>query len=240
MGRRNASIALALALATATATGCGTSEPKRAVDARTEVIRFFAVDAPAVALLRPNPPARVAELNRAAAGIPAWTSLRDGVLEPLHGAGLRRSDLARLARPRDEIEGLDAAAIALGAPTPGSLAAGSRLLVFATDQGPLLVRLLRRSADAGRLRPAGRLDEALLYRSPDAAFAARDGVLVSAPRLNDVRAAIERRDGDSDEQLDEDVVNSLFDELSIEGALLVYANLQAVSGSRSRAARPRR
>jgi hypothetical protein len=40
-----------------------------------------------------------------------------------------------------------------------------------------------------------------------------------------VRAAIERRDGDSDAQLDEDVVNGVLDELRTAGPLDVYANL---------------
>jgi hypothetical protein len=43
-----------------------------------------------------------------------------------------------------------------------------------------------------------------------------------------VRAAIERRDGDRDQQLDEDVVDSLFNSLDTQGPLLVYANLAAL------------
>jgi hypothetical protein len=227
-------IALGVALATAAVVltaaivGCGESKPKRAVDARTEVLRFFAVDAPAVALLQPEPSIRVAEMNRGAAGVPAWDRLRGAALGPLHAAGLRGSDLSQLGRPMAEIEGVDAAALALGSPTPASLASGGPLLVLATDQRPLLARLFLRAAERGRLRTAGRLDEALLYRGHEAAYAVRDGVLVSAPRLTEVRAAIERRDGDSDQQLDEDVVKSLFDDLRIEGSLLVYANLQSV------------
>jgi hypothetical protein len=53
-------------------------------------------------------------------------------------------------------------------------------------------------------------------------------VLVSGYRLADVRTAIERRDGDSDQQLDQDVVMSLFDDLTTQGPLLVYANLDDV------------
>jgi hypothetical protein len=43
-----------------------------------------------------------------------------------------------------------------------------------------------------------------------------------------VRTAIERRDGDTDLQLDEDVVNSLFNDLQTQGPLLVYANLAGI------------
>jgi hypothetical protein len=219
---------IALAVLAIAIAGCGESQPKRAVDARTEALRFFSVDAPAVALLRPEPPAALVALDNAADGVPAWTGFRSLVFGPLQAAGLGRAQLARLVRPSEEIEGLDAAAFALGAATPADLAAHRPLLVLATDQAELLSRLLRRAAARGQLQHAGRLDEALLYRSPGASFAARDGVLVSAPRLADVRAAIQRRDGDSDRQLDEDVVRSLFDDLEEQGPLLVYAELARV------------
>jgi hypothetical protein len=227
MRSKAAAIALALALAAASV-GCGEAKPKRFVDARTEVLHFFAVDAPVVAELRPEPTADVVALNRAAAGLPAWSGLRDMVLGPLHAAGLGRAQIERLVSPNQEIEGVQASALALGAATPADLAAHRPLLVLATDQTQLLSQLLRHSAANGKLRPSGRLDEATLYRSPGASFAARDGVLVSAPRLADVRTAIKRRDGDSDQQLDEDVVNSLFNGLGTQGPLLVYADLAGV------------
>jgi hypothetical protein len=228
MRGKAAPIALALLLAAIALASCGESGPKRAVDARTEVLRFFAVDAPVVAELRPNPTASIAALNRAGGGVPTWSRLRDLVLGPLHAAGLGRAELARLVKPKEEIEGVAASALALGAPTAASLATQRPLLVIATDQTELLSRLLRRAAQRGRLDAAGRLDEAVLYRSPAAAFAVRDGVLVSAPHLADVRAAIERRDGDRDQQLDEDVVESLFNSLDTQGPLLVYANMASL------------
>lgn len=225
--RGKEAIVLAVVLAIAMV-GCGQSTAKRAVDARTEVLRFFAVDAPVVAVLRPEPAAGVVALDRAAADVPLWTSLRSMVLGPLYAAGLGRAHLARLVRPGAEIEGIDAAALALGAETPAALAAHRSLLVLATDQAELLSELLRRSADAGQLQRVGRLDEATLYRNPVASYGVRDGVLVSAARLADVRAAIERRDGDSDQQLDEDIVQSLFNDLEAQGPLLVYADLDGV------------
>jgi len=208
--------------------GCGESKAKRAVDARTEVLRFFAVNAPVVAVLRPEPAADVVGLNRAANGAPIWTDLRGLVLGPLYAAGLSLDQVERLVRPDEEIEEVDAAAFALGAATPNDLADRRPLLVLATDQAELLSRLLSESADAGMLRHVGRLDEAALYRNPVASYAVRDGVLLSAPRLAEVRAAIERRDGDSDQQLDEDVVESLFNDFDEEGPLLVYADLVSV------------
>ncbi len=227
MRSKAAAIALAIVL-TAAIAGCGESTPKRAVDARTEVVRFFAADAPVVAVVHPEPMSDVVALNRAADGTPAWTSLRGMVLGPLHTAGLGRTQIERLVHANQPIAGVAASALSLGAPTPADLAAHRPLLVLATDQSGLLSRLLRHAAANGKLRRAGQLHEATLYRSPAYAYAVRDGVLVSSHRLADVRTAIERRDGNSDQQLDEDVVESLFNGLTTQGPLLVYANLDDV------------
>jgi hypothetical protein len=227
MRRKAAPIAIALLLCAVPA-GCGESGPKRAVDARTEVIRFFAVDAPVVALVRTDPPDAAIALNAAADGSPTWSDLRNLGFEPLRAAGIGPPQLARLIRPSAKVEGLDASAIALGAAAPVDLAAQRPLFVLATDQSQLMSRLLRGAAKRGALRRAGSLDEAALYRGTGASFAVRDGVLVSAGRLADVRTAIARRDGDRDQQLDEDVVESLFNDLDVQGPLLVYANLAAI------------
>jgi hypothetical protein len=222
-GRFAAALLFAVTLA-----ACGTSDRKRAVDARTEVLRFFGVDAPTVALLGPQPNRSLRVLNRAAAGIPAWEQVRDGVLGPLHNAGIGPGDLQRLVRPQDGIEDVTDTAAALGAPVPAGPGKGT-LLVLATDQTELLEQLLREAVVAGDVRSAGELDGALLYRGGPDAYAIRDGVLVSASTLAGVRAAVERRDGDSDAQLDEDVVNGVLDDLRTTGPLDVYANLgQAV------------
>jgi hypothetical protein len=223
---RGTSAAIALALIVAAGVvACGESNAKRSADARSEVVDFFGVNAPVVAFLRPASPAELAELNRTASSLPAWQRFRSMVLRPLHAAGLGRAQLLRLIRPRDEVGGLDAAALAVGAATPEDLTAGQPLLVLATDQSDLLSELMQRASRGGTLTRAGTLDDAALYEGRDASFAARDGVLVSAPTLAQVRTAILRRDGDSDEQLDEDVVESLFSNLGEQGPLLVYADL---------------
>lgn len=227
MRSKAATIAAGLLLAAAI-TGCGESTAKRSVDARTEVLGFFAVDAPVVAILRPEPAAEVVKLDRAAEELPIWSDLRSIVLGPLYAAGLDLQQLRRLVRAQEPIEGVDASALALGAATPTDLADHRALLVLATDQAELLSRLFRRNEEAGQLRRVGRLDEATLYRNPVASYAVRDGVLVSTSHLADVRTAIERRDGDSDLQLDEHVVLSLFNDLEAEGPLLVYGSLDEV------------
>jgi hypothetical protein len=229
MRSKTASIGLALLFAATAVAGCGDEgQPKRAVDARNEVLGFFAADAPVVAVLRPLPAADLVALDRAGAGSPVSVAVRGMVLGPLHVAGLGRRRLARLVEPQEEIEGVAASSAALGAPTPEDLAAKRPLLILATDQDELLTKLLDRAAEDGKLRRAGRLDKATLYRAPSQAFAARDGVLVSAQSLGQVRTAIGRRDGDSDQQLDEDVVHSLFNDLDPQGPLLVYADLAEV------------
>lgn len=220
-----ATIALALILC-AGISACGESDAKRSVDARAEALSFYAKDAPAVALLRPQPASDVVELNRAAAELTAWQQLRGLVLGPLHDAGLGRSRLRSLVQPSEEaVEGVDAAALTIGATTPDDLAAGLPLLVLATDQTDLLATYVDRTVAAGGLEPRGNLDDARLFQGRIASFAIRDGVLVSAPSLGLVRSAIARRDGDKDEQLDDDAVQTLFDGLDEAGPLLVYANL---------------
>jgi hypothetical protein len=227
MRAKTAMVALAM-LIVAAPVGCGTSGPKRSVDARTEALRFFAVNAPVVAVLRPQPWSAVLALNDAAGSIPAWMDMREGVLGPLVAAGVSAPELAKILQAGQDVEGAEATAIALGSATPDDLAAGRALLVLSSDQSDLLAGLLRQQTQAGKLKPAGKLDEASLYRGPGAAFAVRDGVLISAARLADVRTAIERRDGDTDLQLDEDVVNSLFNDLQTQGPLLAYANLAGI------------
>jgi hypothetical protein len=223
-----ATIALTLMLC-AGISACGESEAKRSVDARAEALSFYAKDAPAVALLRPQPAANVVELNRAASGLPAWRRLRGLVLGPLHDAGLGRSRLRSLVQPSgEEVEGLDAAALTIGAATPDDLSGGLPLLVLATDQADLLAKYMSRTAAAGALKRRGSLDDAQLFEGRTASFAMRDGVLVSAPSLGLVRSAIARRDGDKDAQLDDDAVESLFEGLEETGPLLVYADLGSV------------
>jgi hypothetical protein len=226
--RAKAAMAALAILVVAVPVGCGTSGPKRSVDARTEALRFFAVNAPVVAVLRPQPWSGVLALNNAAGSNPAWMQMREEVLGPLLAAGVSAPELAKILQSGQDVEGAEATAIALGAATPDDLAAGRSLLVLSSDQSELLAGVLRGQARAGKLRPAGKLDEASLYRGTGVAFAVRDGVLVSAPRLADVRKAVERRDGDTDLQLDEDVVNSLFNDLQTQGPLLVYASLAGV------------
>ena len=229
MGSRRAALVTLALIATVTP-GCGESTAKRAVDARAEVLGFFSVDAPVVAMLDPQPPGDVASLDQAAAGVPLWAEVRSTVVRRFEAAGLSAGDLRRLVRPQEPIEGLEAAALGFGAPTPTDLEAGQTLLVLATDQDELLENLLREAVDSGELQPAGNLDEAELYSNRTASYAERDGVLVSAPSPGVVRSAITRRDGDSDQQLDEDVVSAALRKLQDPGPLGVYVQAPELLG----------
>jgi hypothetical protein len=132
-------------------------------------------------------------------------------------------------QPSEEaVEGVDASALTIGAATPDDLAGGFPLLILATDQTDLLATYVDRTVAAGGLEPRGKLDDARLFEGHTASFAIRDGVLVSAPSLGLVRSAIARRDGDKDEQLDDNAVESLFDGLDGTGPLLVYSDLGKV------------
>ena len=226
MRSKAAAIVALIALATALA-GCGSSpnSPKRAVDARTEVVHFFATDAPVVAILQTEPVSDVVALSRAASSVPVWHSLLATVVRPLFSAGLTQDEVVHLVTPHEEIEGIPSSALGLGFATPADLKDRQPLLVLATDQSDFLSHLFREALGREDVVPAGRLHDAILYKNRAGAYAVRDGVLICARNVADVRSAILRRDGNSDNQLDEDVVESLFNDLTQHGPLQIYADL---------------
>ena len=134
--------------------GCGSSGPKRTVDARAEALRFFPPDAPLVALLDTAPeigPQRAA-LAAEVAGLPAWDSIRFSLLGRLSAAGLPLGGLAALLRSEDPEpeDGLPISQLAVGL-TPGSGSRGPRVLVvLVTDQPAEMKRLFARAAATGR------------------------------------------------------------------------------------------
>ena len=207
--------------------GCGSSGPKRTVDARAEALRFFPADAPFVALLdtAPELAPRRAALASELAGLPLWEKIRSGFRARLDAAGLPVGSLALLVRSEDPEpnDGLPVSQLAVGLapgdPSPQVLA------VLVTDQPDQMRRLFARSAATGPLQPAGREDEARLYSSPRTFFAVRDGVMLAASDPALLRTAIERRDGKQDDQLDDGKVKSLLGELPQQEPLEAYADL---------------
>ncbi len=207
--------------------GCGSSGPKRTVDARAEALRFFPADAPLVALLdtAPEIAPRRAALAAELTGLPLWEKIRSSFRARLEAAGLPVGGLALLVRSEDPEpeDGLPVSQLAVGL-APGD--PGPRVLaVLVTDQPDEMRRLFARSAATGPLRPAGREDEARLYSSPRTSFAVRDGVMLAAADLALLRTAIKRRDGNQDDQLDDGEVKSLLGELPRQEPLEAYADL---------------
>jgi hypothetical protein len=161
-------------------------------------------------------------------GFGPWESLRSAFLARLSAAGVPLGGLGALLRSEDPEpeDGLPVSQLAVGL-VPGH-AAPRLLVILVTDQPGSMDRLFRRSAASGPLRPAGEIDEAQLYDSGGAAFAVRDGVMLAARDPGQLRAAIERRDGDSDDQLDDGEVKSLLGELPHEAPLEAYADVPAM------------
>ncbi len=226
--RRGALLAVlgigALALA-----GCGSSGPKRTVDARAEALRFFPSDAPLVALLDTAPelgPQRAA-LAAEFAGIPAWDSIRSSLLGRLSAAGLPLGGLAALLRSEDPEpeDGLPLSQLAVGLTRATGLRSPRVLVVLVTARPAEMDHLFSRAAATGPLRPAGGKDDARLYFSPRTSFAVRDGVMLAAAGPALLRAAIARRDGDDAAQLDDGEVKALIGKLPREEPLEAYADL---------------
>jgi hypothetical protein len=179
-GKEIALLALALAVL---AGGCGTSETKRAVVPRTEVLRFFDRETEIVGLLRTDRLAQLPAIEAAVSDLPGPEAI---------GARLREAGL--------------------------------------TANEARLARSFRRSASDGPLVAAGELHEADLYFGRGGAFAVRDGVLLAGTNLREVRAALETRDGDRDEQLDDGEVDGLFDELPEGAPIHIYADFGGLIG----------
>jgi hypothetical protein len=216
--------ALALALA-----GCGSSGPKRTVDARAEALRFFPADAPLVALVDTSPtllPAREA-LAADVAGLTPWEAIRSQFLARLSTARIPVAGLDSLLRDQGEepADGLPASQLAVGlSPGPG-LARSKTFVVLVTDRPEAMDQMFAHSVAAGGLRPAGSDDEAHIYSSRDSAFAVRDGVMLAAQTPAELRAAIDLRDGDRDAQLDDGEVKSLLAKLPGDAPLEAYADM---------------
>jgi hypothetical protein len=212
---RRKAIALAVVTVAVLAGGCGTSETKRAVDPRTEVLRYFERATAAVALVRSDRLGQLPEIEAAIGALPGYASIAD--LQ--QRAGLTGSELKELIGPRDEQGELGPPELAIGA---ANLVFADPLLALDTGDEERLERVFERLRSGGSVRGAGEFHEASLYAGPGVAFATRDGVLLASTDLTQVRTALEIRDGDDDLHLDDGEVGDLLDELPEEAPIQVY------------------
>jgi hypothetical protein len=221
----------ALLLLTLAVAGCGGSEAKRSVDARVEALRFFAADAPLVALLDTGAEAKDerAALGAGLAGLPVWDSLRRRVARSLEAVGMAPGRLRSVAAAAGSEAGLPGSQLAVG------IGSGSRpsapLAVLVTDEAGEMSKLFEQAARRGGFSPAGELDNAEIYSSRDGAFALRDGVMLAAATPALLRVAIRTRDGDRGEQLDDRNVADLLEEVPEGAPLDVYANVSGLVAS---------
>jgi hypothetical protein len=210
-------------------TGCnGTSTPgeevpKRALDPRSEALRYFPSSTEAVTLTETSDEQALESLDMAMGRSTQWVEARDRLTDSLSRAGIGPTQVLELSRqPAVEID-LPQPEIAAGT-VPGSGQPRSRLLiVLPTEQGVELDRLFRQAAESGGLEVAGNFDDARLYRGPDLDFAVRDGVLVAADGLDRVQQAIARRDGDRQFQLDDAPVTALLNQLPSGAGFHAYS-----------------
>ena len=218
-----ASVAMTLALSACNGTTApGEDPPKRALDPRSEALRYFPATTDAIALLDTSDEGALSALNETLGEIPHWSRLRDRAADSLTRAGIDPDEILDLSRqPATEID-LPRPEIAFGTVPGAGPREGRVLIVLPTEQGLELDRIFREAAEAGGIEAAGTFDDARLYRGPDLDFAVRDGVLVAADDLNRLQQAITRRDGDREDQMDDAPVTALFNELPGLAALRGY------------------
>lgn len=227
--RRLALVVVAF-LAAALVVGCGSGKtttpgeepPKRALDPRSEALRYFPADTEAIALLATDDAEGLANLNLSLGPARAWRGLRARAARSLRQAGIDPDRIIELSRqPAVDIE-LPQPEIVFGTVPGAGPPSGRILAVLATEQGVEMDRTFREAAEAGRLEAAGEFDGARLYRGSDLDFAVRDGVLIAADDINRLQQAIARRDGEREDQLQDAPITALMNELPEVGALRAY------------------
>lgn len=215
-------------------TNPGEEAPKRALDPRSEALRYFPASTEAVTLVETSDAGALTALDEGMGRSPGWDEARDRVTYSLRRAGIEPERILELGRrPAVEID-LPQPEIAFGT-VPGAGPPRDRLLmVLPTEQGIELDRIFRRAAERGDLEAAGSFDDARLYRGPGLDFAVRDGVLVAAGDINRLQQALARRDGQREFQFNEAPVTALFNELPRPATLRSYsgegAETEALAG----------
>ena len=214
-----------LVTAVALLPGCGSdptpgdAEPRRTLDPQAEAVRFFGARTRAVVLLRSDMPRPAHELAALAAAYPGPAEVLAEAGSILAAGGIDPVALVRLGRNEDgDSPGAQRAAGLAESPEGARI-----LLVMPTDRPADLDALLASAAAGGGLEPAGEYDNAELYRAPGAGFATRDGVLVAASTLAEVRRALGIRDGDASNHLDDGEISSALEDVPTRAPIHVVA-----------------
>ncbi|HZB86620.1 MAG TPA: hypothetical protein VE289_08670 [Gaiellaceae bacterium] len=227
--RKSAPLHLALIAALAIA-GCGGSDdPKRAVDARTEALHFFPADQPFVALLDTSTPDRPA-LGRAVRALRGAGTLEafTGYPALLPGNEVELAPLAELMTDEDPDDGLADSQAAMGL---SGRTGEDVLLVLVSERTEEMEDAAEEVAQGLGLNETDGFHEARVFAGDALALAVRDGVVLLAPGIARLRAALVLRDSNQDEQLDEDQIADLLRELPAGTPLVAYANFALLEGN---------
>jgi hypothetical protein len=223
MGRIAARLLTGLALVVTAGCGLDPETPKRTADPLDETLRFFPADTQAIALVRPDRTSfsilgQVTEpLSPSLSPVPDVTTPMRELGEPQEIADLAESENG--PNPR----------VAVGAETARQLLGDESLAVLVTEREAELAELFDRAVRRGEVRSTGELHEARLFQGSSAAFAERDGVLLIGSSEAAIRSAIETRDGDSDEHLDDRAAEDVLDELSDAAPVLLFLNMRQIT-----------
>ena len=164
-------------------------------------------------------PRPASDLAALAAAYPGSAAVVDEGGEILAAGGIDPVALLRLGRNEEG----DGPGTELAAGFAEGPAGPQALLVLPTDRPEDLNKLLESAVAEGALNGAGEYDAAMLYRAPGAAFAVRDGVLVAARTLPEVRRALAIRDGEDSRQLDDGEVSGALEDVPTRAPIHIYA-----------------
>jgi hypothetical protein len=228
MARRGIAL-LCSGLAAIGIAACGQgSEAKRTVDPRAEALRFLPADAQVAILTEPGPAPALDVLLTGAALVPRQIS--SPIRRLLAEAQMTPSDLAPLMAEDDPDDDVAPPELMIGIPDTER---PRPLLVFASEQEDAMDEAFEQRVAQGLVEPAGELHDADLYRGDGAAEAVRDGVLVAAGSIVEVRAAIELRDGDRDQHLDDRAAEDVLEEVPEGAPVHIFVNLEELVAGNS-------
>lgn len=228
MGGKRLTAVLVLAAAAGGAVGCGEEgpEPKRLVEARTEALRYFGPDTPFVAVADPSPggvsdPAATFEDLAAIDSVAAFAG-ED--LRFVERQGIAVEDLVAVLSVPDPTLEIESAQVAVGV-TPTQTPVSDVLIAIVTARPEATRVAAEEIVRETGLRPAGTIDKADIYSGEHATISVRDGVILIANSPAQIEGAIERRDADPGERIDEGRIDDALEPVSEAAALIAFLDI---------------